>query len=235
MKHLLTRLTAAAFLLCGCASLAASKQPLEYQVELVIYSHLNPTGIAAEHWPGITDDPASNNKKMITLEPASESALESYPTQSYLPEDAWKLTQDAQRIEKNLHATILYHQAWRINRQELLKNPMRFKITDQVINDFNSEDEALPNQTTGKLLGSLYIRLTRYFNTRLQLTLSEPSSKIKPYLRHRVDPCGASDICYFTFDVRRRTRSSTLNYLDHPLYGVLMEITPAEKPQPAAL
>jgi hypothetical protein len=219
MKRIVTLLTT---LILASAALAAPKQ---YQVELLIYSHLTPAAISSEHWPAAVDHTNLSTNQTITLEPATLSPLDDYPTLTYLPPEAWKLTRDAKRIENKLQAVVLYHQAWRVDRSELAAKPMHFVINDQTSFD---------SSAASKLAGTLSIKLTRYFNTDLQLTMSEPKSAIRPYLSGQANPCWHGDNCYFSFDVKRRTRSKALNYLDHPLYGALLEITAVkDAPTPA--
>ena len=129
------------------------------------------------------------------------------------------LKREANLIQKRLNGQILYHQAWRVTQAELRK-PLRFAISDS---DFPLYNDG--NNTPSKLSGTLTITLAHYFNTNLQLILTEPSSRIKPYLKPQANPCWHGNLCYFSFQGETRTRSQVLNYLDHPLYGALIKIT----------
>ena len=219
-----------ALLALGGLTTATAAQPSEYQIELMVYSHISPAAIASEHWPAGIDGSSLSTKQTTPLEPATFSDLANYPTLTYLPQEAWALDKDAKRIETRLHGTILYHQAWRVSAQALRAKTMYFTINNQSMQNWNESPSFENDQPKTALSGSFSVKLKRYFNTDLQLTLGEPSSEIKPYLKNQRDPCGPAKTCYFGFDVKRRTRSATLNYLDHPLYGALMLITPVKAP-----
>lgn len=202
-------------LLFSCAALA---QPQAYQVELLIYSHLTPEAIGSEHWPAITDHNDTHLAASIALAPATSSPLNSYPMLTLLPHSAWQLSYHAQRIRQQLPGTILYHQAWRVNRVELAGKSMIFAIHND-----NQLDTA---RDASQLGGTLSIRLAHYFDTDLQLTIAEPHDLIRSHLSGQANPCWHSHHCFFSVDIQRRTRSGIINYLDHPLYGALLKITP---------
>jgi hypothetical protein len=200
-----------ATLLLASTSLGASSV---YQVELLVYAHLTPGGIASEHWPALVGHNDAQPRNAITLQPVSSAPLNAYPTLTYLPSHAWHLTKDGQRIENNLKGKILYHQAWRVSRSMLTEKTRLFVI------------QTLSESSMNNLTGTFSIRLARYFDTDLRLTIQEPTRTIRPYLSEQSNPCWHGDSCYFSLNMQRRTRSETLNYLDHPLYGILLEITP---------
>lgn len=239
------RLCTALLIFCCCCAAWGAEKPQQYQVELLIYSHFSPAAIGSEYWNAGVTPGLFTNKHAITLDAASSDPLDDYPTRSYLPDSSWTLSRAAQRIESRMHGQVLYHQAWRVSREQLRHKTLRFVITDQIPKPIIASDENEDTTATApagsiapsKLTGVFSIHLTRYFNTKLQLTLSEPSNAIKPYLKEHANPCDDSGICYFSFESSRRTRSRLLNYLDHPLYGALLEITPVtglKGQQPAA-
>lgn len=214
-------------ILLGSFSTTLASEANEYQIELLLFSHITPAGIQAEHWPA---EIGSMPKKTIALKPLSLSGLANYPTQTYLPKSAWNLTHEANLIQKKWNGTILYHQAWRMSQLELRK-PLSFLIQNNALPVSNDQSSEEPSTNT-KFFGSLTIQLVHYFNTTLQLTLIEPSKHIKSNLTPEANPCWHEHKCYFNFNVESRTRSQVLNYLDHPLYGALIEITPVKVQNP---
>lgn len=230
------RLLAWIGLLCAGVALAAPKAPEQYQIEVIIYSQLTPESMASEYWTPALPDSVSALKRTISLSPATDTPLEDYPTLTELPETSWLMRDDAERLQKQLSANIIYHEAWRETRAELDRNPPAIIISNQPApapttnSEIDSDLEPTPapsyDTTHTRLDGWLKLRLNRYFDAHFHLAIAEPSKKVSHYLPSKHSNCAHQDWCYFTLNAKRRTRSNVMNYVDHPLYGILYQITP---------
>ena len=152
----------------------------------------------------------------------SPSQRSTYPTLTVLPPTAWQLDTAATKIQQKLHDPILYHQAWRIERDHLLAGKLTFQINRETEDDLDSQPMAT------QLNGWIELSLTRYFDIKLNLSLAEPASQVGRYLKNKHSRCEHQAWCYFHFSSKRRTRSGVINYLDNPLYGALLLITPIQ-------
>jgi hypothetical protein len=77
-----------------------------------------------------------------------------------------------------------------------------------------------------KLNGTIDVTLGHYFTVNTNLLLTEPTSFLK-----QIDPThyfSKWDQSHFTFQLlqKRRMRSDELNYLEHPVFGMLIKIIP---------
>lgn len=221
------QLLISSLLLISATAMAAKTSVQRYQVELLVYSHLTSAGVGAEYWPANVTEP-HYQKHAVVLEPSSLAELGTYPPLTYLPAENRGLNQAAEKLSNQLPATILYHQAWQVDRKQLRGHHLHFVINNQVPTDFNDQTEE-PNYPIERISGYLSIRLTNYFNTDLELMIAEPRDHVSSYLVDGANPCDSSGTCYFRFNSSRRTRSQTTNYLDHPMYGALLLITPVEQ------
>jgi hypothetical protein len=75
--------------------------------------------------------------------------------------------------------------------------------------------------------GNVTVSLNRYFNVKFNLTLNAPA-KLYPDLLSK-DDANAMKNKFFQFHLiqERRTRSNELNYIDHPMFGVIFKIVKA--------
>ena len=124
---------------------------------------------------------------------------------------AFDLAREKKALQKNPEYTILLDSHW----QESW-NGENATITIPLSSSNNQS----------KLHGSMNITLGHYFDVDTKLLLSEPTpllQKLTPsgFFNHWNQP-------YFNFQLseNRRMRSNELNYLEHPLLGVLIKIIP---------
>ena len=202
----------------------AAPPPTQYQVELLVFSQLSPQTIASEYWSPGHPPKAANPGAETDLYPVSDDPLATYPILTRLPASAFTLNRAAKRLEKKKNAVILFHEAWRMSRQELRTHRMTIALRNTQTDTLNETDsQPAPEET---LSGTISIRLKHYFDTQVELTIAEPNRAIAPYLLDKHSACRDTTTCYFNVDLKRRTRSGVVNYLDHPLYGSLLVIRP---------
>jgi hypothetical protein len=175
-----------------------TNNPDLYQVNVIIFEHITPQVLQAEQWPAITDMPNLQN----ALEP---QLLDPDDSQLKLLNHRF-----SRKIAQQEHYKVLLDIAW---QQEI-------PVTKY------SE----PIRITGdKIDGTITIHRDRYFNIATNLILTESAA----YLDN-IGPGNYADNIvdnyYKSFQMKqtRRMRSKELNYLDHPLFGMLIKIMPAE-------
>lgn len=181
---------------CCCLSLPTFANNKQYQIELLIFSHITPTALSSEQWPIIKNLPVATNDNTALFQPVS-------PTKFTLQWEAKKLAN-----QKNY--AVLYHAAWLASSDDLATPKTLYLQTDG--------DEPEVN-------GTMRISLHRYFNVHFQLSLNETTSDLEAISDNPVF-AQAPDMFHFLLNQTRRMRSRELNYISHPLFGVLMKITP---------
>ncbi len=186
-------------LLSAIVIYADTNKPDLYQINVIVFEHITPQGLQAEQWPAITDMP--------NLARAVDPAL--------LPPESSQLKIENRRLHRKIAQKENYNVLLNISWQQ--KIPV--------------SKHAKPIHITGnKIDGTITITRDHYFNVQTNLILTEPAD----YLDNIGKGNYAANITnnsYKSFQMAetRRMRSNELNYLDYPLFGVLIEITKKRK------
>ena len=233
------------------AELPKVMQEKWYQIEVIAFARQSPSG--DEYWR-LDQQPDLNHSALIALD-ANEPRIPDHADNidvSALAYGAWQvidsdlpLQQAAERMARN-GQRILLHQAWRqpvrerahafavlIEGGDILPEPV---IADALTEEssttpqgdtFTAMDssgqittlpqiEALETTqgpiVTRELQGALRVHLSRYLH-------------VEPLLWYGSDTTEGRRI-WVKIDQKRRMRSDELHYLDHPLFGLLVRITP---------
>ncbi len=200
-----------------------------YQVELIVFSHITQSAINSEQWPLIS---YTNIFKRPVINLTHDDENQAY---SLLSGNKLTLTKDAERIAQRNNYKILLHISW---QQPFNKGRHSEAIhiyggnnyaENTSIND-TSTDETLPYQSAYKwqLDGLLNVKLQRYFNVHFNFLLSEPTSMLSHIAQSDYFDNDNNLFTYFHLIQSRRMRSKELNFIDHPLYGFLIQITPVK-------
>lgn len=123
-----------------------------------------------------------------------------------LPESSWQLKTVHEQLENNQYPVLL-HLAWQESAADA-RNGQIIHLTGG----------ATYKDGKRQMDGSIFIGLQHFFNIHLKLRFLEPN------LTHSQDNSYVS----FKLDKSLRMRSKELNYIDHPLYGILIEIIPLQ-------
>jgi len=241
-KHILPILCGLT-LLCGTFSLntAQADQSKWYQIELIIFSYTNPQ-INTELWPdNTTNEATSVSFKTTELHPA----MTGQPTSAYqqVPEKDFQLTQEAQQITKNKTYQLLLHTAW---LQPGLKKSQaktihiwggdaynqQGEVIDPDSQDAETVDIDPPARIYWQVDGAIKFSLARYWNLDTHLYLLKnianfPSTNHPIKLFRNQTPRGFRGI---ELTESRRMKNNQLNYVDHPLFGMLVKIIPVQPP-----
>jgi hypothetical protein len=227
-----------------------------FQIEIVAFARQRP--VSDEYWR-LDQQPDLNHAALIALDSSEPSIPEHADNTdiSAVGYGAWRvidsnlsLQQAAERMAKDGHR-ILLHQAWRqpvrerahafavlIEGGNILAEPI---IADPLTEDgsltpvsdaytamdssgrfttlpqLESTDAGLAARDTRELQGALRFHLSRFLH-------------IEPLLWYGSDTSENQRI-WVKIDQKRRMRSEELHYLDHPLFGLLVRITPWQHPE----
>ncbi len=195
-----------------------------YQIEIIIFSHINKRALQSEQWPWMPKN-YSVHSNSLTLK--SNSNLF-----STLPEKDFILQSEQQRLEKN--NKVLLHLAW---RQKIAKprqaRPIHiyggniYEASGSIIGKVEYEQPPYNTETLWQINGTITPSLIRYINLKFNLLLTEPVAILPDFNHYSNNREG--QFAYFHLQQNRRMRSDQLNYIGHPLYGILVKVIPIDK------
>lgn len=208
-----------------------SNTPL-YQVNLIVFTTINQKALQSEHWPNVLIQPNLENAldliypdKTKSFNPNSNSVY------TYLPYRLRTLHRDAIFLKRNKNYRVIKNIAW-IQPMTTLKHAKWVHVFGGRI--YDQQGKILTNSTTDNLIepayweinGKIKIGLDRYFTIRSKMFLTLPQmldqDKTKTNTIYQQIPLQS-----FSLIQEQRTKSKELNYFDHPLFGLLISITPA--------
>ncbi|OGO92667.1 MAG: hypothetical protein A3F10_00475 [Coxiella sp. RIFCSPHIGHO2_12_FULL_42_15] len=191
-----------------------------YQFELIVFAHIDAASFQSEQWSALSKESVNVN-----------STLNSGVT--LLSPAQFVLTDEQRRLNQYSHYETLLHLAWRESLTELNKSHSIHLYGGHLYdNDGHiiqtSSNESLPYSPSQhwQLNGKVTVRLERYFDLNFNLLLAVPSHEVAKLTSNSQMFNLSQPFTYIQLAQRRRSRSQELNYLDHPLYGVLFKIVP---------
>ncbi len=222
-----------------------------YDVEVIIFENLQANSRHAEQWP--ENMQREIPESLIEIGGAWPGGIpENYdPALSFtpLPADKWRLSAEAEKIEKSKSRRVLAHLAWvqpGLPQEQALSVHFNRVIS---ANDAATESGAEQTETgheqnadedrndSGVLDALIRVSLARYLRVEADLlfTLDQnqiPSEASMPPsetdMTDELETTPANPGYYHMQQVRRRIRSTELHYLDHPVLGMLIMFTPHE-------
>lgn len=224
-----------------------------YDVEIVIIENLSEEQKGSENWP-LQVNLIQDEKTVQLGQPAlSEWLPEGADVKSsyqVLSPSEYQLSSEIEKISESDTQRVIFHTMWR--QPGLDKNlslPVYFKseipappVIEDAEKKFEPTTEQNPAATSVKapsiLEGILRVTLARYLHLEAELTLSEKLPELtateNPFSildneaeRDKVKKQGVIHLK----QKRRRIRSNELHYVDHPVLGILVRMTPYIKPE----
>jgi len=226
-----------------------TSSPRLYQIEVIVFSKITNRALLAEQWQIPQNIPDTSNaielgipasmqqnsnftiSPNVTIDPSAQPIP--IPYQILTPK-TWQLNKEASRLAKHGYV-ILLHTAWLQSFDPKQKSPLihlygghawtpdgkQLSLTPALA--FPVTD---PTSFNWEMNGTIRITLNRYFNVHLNLLLAEPShywnnliSNDHPFKNI------VNNFAYFDLKQTRRMKSNELNYIEHPLYSVLIQIS----------
>ena len=237
-------------LVLGCC-LARADEIQWYTVEIIVFKVLDESGLYLEHWPLDPGLPAVDATRsldgadsMSSLQTTySLEAAGSQPTEGFvlLPPDQFELGEVARAIERSNTFRPLLHIAWRqpglaqadavtVHVHSQLENPyktdetsiLRSQRQPQTFDSFALEPMPVQSVPSAVLDGTVRLRRARYLHIDADLVYFRPA-RLAQVVGSEPQPN------LFRLAESRRMRSSELHFLDHPMFGVLVEVRPYER------
>ncbi len=219
MKTLFTSLLLALALLPSLV--VAADETRWYDVEVIIFNHKGQQYRDSELWPVDYELPQTEETQTLLSAPSNSSKPVAF---SRLDPKSLQLTAEAARIDSAPDMELLLHLGWR--QPGLAEN----KAVAVKIDGESSE----------QLSGTLKLTLSRYLHINTDLIYREPLSEES--LDQQVGTPNvfspSEEPAALSFEPRfqayhmkqsRRMRSRELHYLDHPLIGMAILVTPYEE------
>lgn len=246
------------FLLSMSVVLANAEEDIRYyNVEVILFEHLDTGNQDAEDWkPSKQVSEASQAELSHILGQSyvmeAESVYQPELMFTLVPEQEYQLHEEATKIKESSSRRVLMHTAWRqpgLASEQAIRVYFKHIIenTDNSEQSTDKQHEAANSQITPAtplqpyIEGSIKVMLARYLHVDTDImyfalrelgkntTSTETDPAITLINEYRNDE--EAFTLYQMKQLRRRMRSSELHYLDHPVIGMLLKITPYEKPE----
>lgn len=197
-----------------------------YTVEVIVFANQTSENLNDEYWSDIPEIPV---RSAITLKPTTEGELDQF---QILPKDLLSLNQEVSRLNASGKYRVLYHAGWMQPVAETQKpKPVRIQAGEILDNGVYELDGYLA-VGRGRYL---HFRPDLYFSRTLTATESNLLAEQKPTTASTAVNTAISPTDFYipeTLTVKlnqaRRMRSKELHFIDHPLFGVLVEMKPVE-------
>jgi hypothetical protein len=204
----------------------------DYKVEIIIFAQTDDQAFFSEHWPlqdGLQGNTSPEEAKEQT------GAFRLLPTSDFTLRQAEKLLASSPRYE------ILSHMAWQqpgLAEDKALNMPVsggkdyRDSYPERMesrweVNDQGAIIEVPGPKTLNELDGSVKLVLGRYLHIYTDLIYRKPVivERLDEETQELTETRTLFDI---PIQSHRRMRSRELHYIDHPMAGILIEVTPLE-------
>lgn len=231
-----------------------------YDVEVIVIENISEKAHNAENWP-LQVNLALPEKTIQLGQPFSAEWLpkdaDFKSSYKLLKPKTYQLIKEVEKISESKTQRVILHTAWRQpGLDKKLSLPVYFKreiqapvaIEEEDIASQNKDETASTNETTIDsseadttpfiLEGILRVTLARYLHLEAELAYSkkppETMDTENPFavlddenIRNEIKKKGIIHLK----QKRRRIRSNELHYIDHPVLGILVRMTPYIKPE----
>jgi len=237
------------------ASVANAENDIRYyNIEILLFEHTNPANAHAESW---IPPKLSSNLEQVELTHQLGTRYIAEKKSPYnkklmftrIPKKEYQLKEEAKKIGKSNSRRLLMHTAWR--QAGLARdNAIRVQFKQSLEHLDSNIQKSIPHSNiapissgspvaTPYLEGSVKVILARYLHVETDILYYAKAPKSQPptsNLTNNDEPVlNEIDIdenkplqLYQITQLRRRIRSKELHYLDHPIVGMLLIITPNE-------
>lgn len=232
-------------LLAACSSAGLAQDTRYYDVEIILFENLDPAARVSESWPTSVELDLPETSIEIG-QPWPGPIPKAYaPALSFKPLRAaeYRLGEQAAKIEESDSRRILLHTGWRqpgMPRDSALSVHIKRDIPalpGNLASDASADQDAgisrwLPPEA-GELEGLIKVILARYLHVEADVVFRP---RLAPDTLEIINPAVTTaaeqgPAVYHLKQTRRRMRSRELHYLDHPVLGMLVLITPYETAQ----
>lgn len=211
----LARSLAPAAILAAAFALPAGAAERWFTVEIIVFEDLRSDNLHAEHWPPDPGEPSLVNAIELTHLPedAPDDGVHAY---RLMKPSNLALGEVRNRLRRSAHYRPLVHAGWRL--PGLPRSAARPVHVGRSLDD--SEVRAAEGVGAGRssVHGTVTVSLARFLQVDVDLLYHRSASS------EAAAPGSAPT--RFRLVSERRMRSGELHYVDHPLFGVLVLLTP---------
>ena len=211
----LARSLALAAILAAAFALPAGAAERWFTVEIIVFEDLRSDNLHAEHWPPDPGEPSLVNAIELTHLPedAPDDGVHAYRLMKF---SNLTLGEVRNRLRRSAHYRPLVHAGWRL--PGLPRSAARSVHVGRSLDD--GEVRAAEGVGAGRssVHGTVTVSLARFLQVDVDLLYHRPASS------EAAAPSSAPT--RFRLVSERRMRSGELHYVDHPLFGVLVLLTP---------
>ncbi len=210
-----------------------------YDIEIVIFQNTLPGANSAEDWPSSIDFTYPESSLFIGDPYPGLIPGEFNPRYTFKPviKSGYKLLEEAKLLENSQQYRVLYHRAWRqpgLDEKQALAVKIRNDITSVVSGSHLNNAPYQYGQTNtalkDQLFGSIKVILKRYLHVEAELYLKSYKQEAQQTVTGEFQTQTTSELRPVIIDLKesRKMRSKELHYLDNPVLGMLVYITPFE-------
>jgi len=200
-----------------------------YTVEVVVFENLDPQARQSENWP--TEIKFTLPNPLVELGTTAEQKF-GFRTQ---PKSGYRLLQEIKSLENSNQYRVLLHTAWRqpgLETQSALPVHLTAEIKPASPPATTPASAVSTMEASSKTLeGTVKIILGRFLHTEVDLIYRDtqpiPAPSSAPIPANSKAIVGQSPPVY-RLNQTRKMRSKEMHYLDSPVLGMLVYITPVE-------
>ena len=225
-------------------SVSAEEEVRYYDVEVILFENLDNVARQSENWPSSVELVLPETLVEIGQPYPGPIPKEYQPRLTFKPlaKKELQLQKQADTIDKSVSRRLLLHTGWRqpgMPRDKALSVYIKRSISDKSplgVDSKAADDPASMNRfapaQAGELEGIIKVILSRYLHVETDIVLRPQRGELQEdifslELLDKVD----QPVVYRLKQTRRRMRSRELHYLDNPVIGMLVLITPYELKQ----
>lgn len=200
-----------------------------YKIQLIVFSRFSNKAFTQEHWPLLDTLNLNYTTAAKLFYPTTNATYQPINyADTVLPSSENLLASDVQHLENSSLYKVVMNVSW-IQPLVANKNTSLY-ITgghayDSGGNVIESQDLTNRPPAQWEVSGLLTFKLTRFIETHFQLLFAVPKETLEQYAPNTEFINTNNDFGYFQLLQSRRMRSDQLNYIDYPIYGVLIKAT----------
>jgi hypothetical protein len=208
-------------------ALAIANDERWYQFELIVFSHITQQALQSERWPWT---PINYTPTLNTITLNADSSVGPF---ALLPSSYFILPSEARQLKSRANYSILLHVAWRqkiAHRRH--SQPIHifggnlYDASGRIISTEQYGQQPYNNVDVWQVNGTVTPSLQRYIDVKFNLLFAQPLSALPGSSQMNN---AHNKFAYFRLQQTRRMRSKELNYVGHPLYGVLIKVIPVDE------
>lgn len=210
-----------------------------YQVNVIIFSHITSDALSSETWPNKLMFP--NTRGAIDL--LDQQTIGNYQLRS---DDQFGLKNELDTLSKRSDYHVLLTMSWtqpmtsaRASKWIHIYGGQPYDQTGQPIQNYGLDQAATttltPQISTDKpnyweINGKMKVSFQNFYQIYARLYLTEPESIFDGSTdSNAIGNFQPIPLTTFYLHENRNTRLNEVNYLDHPLFGILIKIIPSRE------